>query len=1121
MSAAEPHIERSDYGFEDPEGFLVKAKALLEDKTKVFESLSPEKHCPDDHKDITIHKVSVQKEGEWFLSKVVQPAGAVIEPHRHPDTHVLVEVISGKFWIECEGYGRILNSKERFFFPAGFSHTVIALQNGENDGASFWSIHHFKELPANQAQFLGNWPSDKANGECKLPSELAVCHWLLKCFLLMNPKALDASPTLKGWFYLIHYDRSGFFEPTDEDKQKAIGFVGTWSDCERDVVHRSYRPPPEEKEKVFRHGRLLRSPVVASARIYPWLFVASANESRLEELVAFSELHAVQDSTGTSWKLSKPRELEAQLAQDKSDASCKTLSALLETPFEDYMRLVCCAFLKPTEIFLVVTPPQQPGNTKFVERVQRVPSSSIVIGVNEFDKAHVASLIPFCLLVLSVLQQARFAVTDDLTDIRLDLPKDELRHGGDVRLAGRRTSYFADVVLEQLLSASLSMPPAESENDADTGGLLKPLLIGHGRSQERAQIEPLLAALTHTLSDEKLQNLAENVGEWQAIAQSAYDEALLGGELLSDARDLFSRGADKNEREIASIKKCVLNGREKLWEIRRNSRLFIRRLCQDHTKGTIFGKSENAFSFCWGNVDFYGKPLSEHLFDRADLIFAIGALRSNAEKHKAQFQLFYEEYQDGTSYFQVVHWLQNGEIPWSDKSALIKAIQESAKHIEKGINRGLPKVLLFAIENQCHELSVKLKSEEDWISLIEPKTHESQMGKDSKLFQAHYKNVNYGWRFVFKGQVKPASKLGTQGERPSVAKLLLPRALKVFLLDDLEFAGKGWFQYVADALRQDLSGVDFQIQPLPPPSPGQNGNAIVEFFFNQIKAQAPNEIFSIVTDSNFAGFPDGGAQLVRRLLNDATLKDRLHRAAIFSDDPMDTQKESSRVCVAGKIELCPKTGLLVEDAKAVSRFIATGELKPLSALLEMIHRLCAAGDFLLRTDKPPQPEIIQRAAEALIRGGGGGLPLPFSLSWFGVFNPKVLNYEIERKAGNTNDRDKAMIVRPILCPAASIASARALLRALRDKSNSSDVQGGALRLLWEIGLFTSETILLKQADSKLDSDARERFNQEHKLLRVGFEEMANWDSSVWDGLWVRTQEEMRKLKLLGTLLSYA
>ncbi len=645
--------------------------------------------------------------------------------------------------------------------------------------------------------------------------------------------------------------------------------------------------------------------------------------------------------------------------------------------------------------------------------------------------------------------------------------------------------------------------------------VLSPLVRGHGQAQEQRRLEPLLAALSHTLADEKLRDLGESEDKWKKAAQSAYDEALIGGELLADARDLFSRAYRADG--TSAVRKQVLHGREKVWAVRRNSRSFILDLCRFNSSHSVFGKAEDAFVFDWTAVDFYGKPLLPHLFDRADLIFAIGALRSNALKHNSDFQLFYEEQRSSTSYWQIVHWLQKGEVPWKTRNELIQVVGASAGDPEKGISRGLPKALLFAIENRCHELSTKFNGA--WHPLISPDLRHN-LAPQSFACCMFEGAADYGWRFVFKGELTKDAGRQERATRKVVSTAAAkppPTKLKLFLVDDLKLAGERWFGDVTRAIDDGFHGGRPDIIPLTL-SGSNTGAQIVDFFFEEIKKASEKGDFALVTDSNFSDFRDGGARLIRKLCNDVELNKKLYRAVIFSDTPEDLVGSSVRVQQTGRIDLCPKTGLSADDAKTVVHFISYGKLRPLDPLLEMIQRLCATGTFLFRDEHPGDGDELIQIARALSRGVGGSLPAPFSLAWLTTFGPRILESEIDRNLVDEGERKRALCIRSVLCPAESVHAARELLDALLTKRNPVEGGGGAIRLFWELGTSSEASPL---NDEVLDSDARERFRREVLCLRQKLVENRTWESRIWHDLWRGARGELAFIQKLSTLLRYA
>lgn len=350
---------------------------------------------------IKIRRASVSDEDRIFtVGEVTQPAGVVIPPHRHHESHVLLKVIAGSIQVDCEGFSRKVDEGEECLIPQGFSHTVFALTSKSCD-STYWSAHYETFLSVDDNRFLSDWPKDGEHIK-----ELDVVRRLITWFLSLYPTYLKTNSSYRCWFYILHKDPDSKRPDVDE-----AGFAGHWTQHGQSMC--AVRDLTGGVE-AFRLGKVLSDSAWTKAKLYSALFVACRDKIKANTI---SEFYAFWCQTTSKWIL------------EHNNASISTFLKQHEGSFQAYMMLLTEKFLNgadPSERYVVYfTPPQCPGQIGSLDAVQRVPFSSLIVGFSSLtaETAHcpkdfISALQSFFLLCSSILQQMRFAVRADLVEIR-------------------------------------------------------------------------------------------------------------------------------------------------------------------------------------------------------------------------------------------------------------------------------------------------------------------------------------------------------------------------------------------------------------------------------------------------------------------------------------------------------------------------------------------------------------------------------------------------------------------------------------------------------------------------------------------------------------------------------
>jgi len=367
---------------------------------------------------VLIRRKSASDEPPVFtVAEVTQPVGAVIPPHRHNEGHVLLRVIQGAIQVDCEGYSRRIKKNYECLIPKGFTHTVFALRNEKGEDAVYLSAHYEDLLSVDNNRFLSEWPKQRSETDSKVMESIAEIHLVSRLttwFLSLHPEYLNLSNPFKAWFYILHTSPDSDTPEVDQP-----GFAGDWSELSDHLDSVQNRTDAAEG---FRLGVLLKQKEWSSFAVYHSLFVASIKADNARQISGF---YATREDDQWCFKHPENSSVERFLNED-----------MWKIPFQEYMRLLTNDFLPGTEYIVYLTPPQCPGKHGYLDDVQRMPFSSLIVGLTHGDKDFIAALQSFFLLCSSVLQQFRFAVRADVVKIRYD--------------EEHRLSFFKDKFLEEL-----------------------------------------------------------------------------------------------------------------------------------------------------------------------------------------------------------------------------------------------------------------------------------------------------------------------------------------------------------------------------------------------------------------------------------------------------------------------------------------------------------------------------------------------------------------------------------------------------------------------------------------------------------------------------------------------
>ncbi len=347
---------------------------------------------------VTIRRITVTLEDEPFtVAEVTQPVGVVIPPHRHHESHVLLQVVQGAIQVDCEGYSRRVEGGTECIIPQGFTHTVFALADlttGDSKPAIYRSAHFEEWLTADDNRFLKHWPTRPGSQE--LMTELEVATNLIRWFLALQPEYLKNHENYRAWFYVMHTDPESKIPNVDQ-----VGFTGRWED-HVETAHRvinMWAAAPS-----FRLGTLLSDKRWGTLPVYAPIFCAHQIKAKAEEVSEFYAFKA--DPNDEKWVLTH---------------KCEAVNELLkkyEGTFQEYIWLLTREFLTPTEYLVYVTPPQQANLNGFLEQTRRQPFSSFIVGITHGSREFIEALFNFFLTCSSIIQQMRFAVRADITSIR-------------------------------------------------------------------------------------------------------------------------------------------------------------------------------------------------------------------------------------------------------------------------------------------------------------------------------------------------------------------------------------------------------------------------------------------------------------------------------------------------------------------------------------------------------------------------------------------------------------------------------------------------------------------------------------------------------------------------------
>jgi mannose-6-phosphate isomerase-like protein (cupin superfamily) len=362
---------------------------------------------------------TVSDEGPITVAIVTQSVGVVIPTHRHHESHVLLRVKSGAIQVDREGYSRRIEKDQECLIPKGFSHSVFSLECDDAKVAIYLSAHNKDVLKIDDNRFLATWPEKKTESSSEKMTELEVVRERMSWFLSLQPEYLDAvkHANYRAWFYLLHYDEDQSLQAVDK-----TGHAGEWSK-HSDQLKRI--GDDQDKERKFRVGKDLSHSKWYEERQYVPIFVAHREQSKAGRI---TDYYAYQDAD-SEWVIKRPTGIDIPDDTPEKEGFSKE-------GFLRYMKLLTEEFLPETEYLIYMTPPQQPGQSGYVEECQRRPFSSCVIGMTHGTHEFLWALFSYYLLCSSVLQQIRFAVRSDVSKIRYD--------------EERRKTFFKDEFLDAL-----------------------------------------------------------------------------------------------------------------------------------------------------------------------------------------------------------------------------------------------------------------------------------------------------------------------------------------------------------------------------------------------------------------------------------------------------------------------------------------------------------------------------------------------------------------------------------------------------------------------------------------------------------------------------------------------
>jgi hypothetical protein len=579
--------------------------------------------------------------------------------------------------------------------------------------------------------------------------------------------------------------------------------------------------------------------------------------------------------------------------------------------------------------------------------------------------------------------------------------------------------------------------------------LKRPRYNGH-----RVRSSPF-AGLRHTLKDLEDNHLSTLSTTTEPATKDAVEKLLRNlilectpyAAILS--RVMLKLGdAEQRVREgrMDLVPELLLWVRTEIKSLEESPRAHLYELCDDHK----IPSKPAAFALDWRIIDHQRPNSPSLLFDLGDLRMTIAALRANAHSAKTdqtQCYLCYDEVilseptrQAEITWLEATEWPLINAKPCKNRplAAILKAIGKSAA--ERGLQRGLPQVLLFGVENNAASVEILLGGQ--WhVAWSRP-----GFKPTVRPICEYNMKANYGWRFVFVGesQLENAPVLDgnagdyQQGHQEDV------KDLKVFLIDDNPDAP--WLDHICKRLSDRGFAVEKRVAIA----------GKIKECANDIRTATAAKKCLVVTDSMFGREKDAGGQLLAFLLESPSI---LRRGLVYSEDPF-LQNALRR---AGDVECFSKNSAdYPADAFQIEHYLLTGKLDPLGSLFEMMRRLAATIKhiFATITDPPSAFDVDRSPWRALVdpwcllaSGLGDRIPTPFSAQTWQSFTDEPFLIAFNGMLEMSGIRSSALraewiaALRRLLCPVGSVVEAvdTNLTKPWRNPRGS-----GALRVMWDI-----------------------------------------------------------------------